>query len=952
MDLKRIEDIQDGMTVFMPSGIQATLYNDGDFIIVEYPEMYKDKYTKEMFNDIIKEGVIVFNDNTAKESALMEEKKVKKITKQEWEATPKDYKLIKDGHKYLVYLDKEAHATVLGPCEIIDEAYENADNKPGDVFTNQQNKKDTQVTQEYKLKVLTDLTKLAKEYPDVEIRQQALTFMDELGLQEYYDLSKVDKFIDKYITELVKINKNESLQEEMGEFAEDDAIQYIADQIEEGITSGTEDIKFGHWLLETSLDSKMETIDKNVKQYLYEKIAQPIYDGHISYNDLEIIFGPQHDFSREELETLDVFTPDDLNDLFENGQEIIMYINYEVKYDNMTDDMEESFKLRKKKKNKKNLAEDNGLGIYVKNTKTNEFEGPYIDEDTAKEHIAQLIKSGVNEKDLIITNNKEQEDMKDNKMQEAFKVYNTVGAEVVDSGTFNSWEEVDAYLNQEWGSYCNDKCKQDPNFGTEEDKNNFLNNMEIEIVEIPCDVKSDDKLQDTVVCDDEQSENKDIEDCEQMNCPTEECEDDTCLTEDHETEQNLVEPAQDETEDDESDDESDDEDDEDDDEDKEDTEDKLDSKLQDMEDNLKDIENLIGVLLNDDIENPEEETKEKLQQEADNIQEAFEDEDLEYEFRTVRKNAMANPSLYGGKYTQKDIKQARKEFLQDKEAKHEDFSDNMGMLTDINDLDFPDALQKVVDTKEDGSLYKIADVAKEIQNLRDEVQKQLDEIKDSIKTTLGDFKQDLKMEVNNVENKVQDTKSAVDNLTTEEDELEDLDNTVDDVPPEPTEEDDTKTNPEEKEPETQEESFNNNLITKKVKSILESHTGKITKTYLNEELTKIGFNTELSTTKALIKNALDTLKATDRIVTNEQTTKNNSFKKFVKTGYLEDLDTAKKKVDQLAGQGKSAEEIKNAITLLTDNEKDEKQAAEYAVSKIKESLLSTGETSVLGRLIK
>lgn len=51
------------------------------------------------------------------------------------------------------------------------------------------------------------------------------------------------------------------------------------------------------------------------------------------------------------------------------------------------------------------------------------------------------------------------------------------------------------------------------------------------------------------------------------------------------------------------------------------------------------------------------------------IDEAKEISDDEYEFRVARKNALANPNLYGGRYTQKNIRDARKEYLADKEAR-------------------------------------------------------------------------------------------------------------------------------------------------------------------------------------------------------------------------------------------------------------------------------------------
>ena len=43
--------------------------------------------------------------------------------------------------------------------------------------------------------------------------------------------------------------------------------------------------------------------------------------------------------------------------------------------------------------------------------------------------------------------------------------------------------------------------------------------------------------------------------------------------------------------------------------------------------------------------------------------------ETDYEFDTVRKNALANPNLYGGRYTQKSKKEAKKEYEEDKKNK-------------------------------------------------------------------------------------------------------------------------------------------------------------------------------------------------------------------------------------------------------------------------------------------
>ena len=63
MKLKDINEIkEDGLVVFMPSGIQATLFNEGENILVKYYNLTEDKYTHEDFYKLINEGIFIFND--------------------------------------------------------------------------------------------------------------------------------------------------------------------------------------------------------------------------------------------------------------------------------------------------------------------------------------------------------------------------------------------------------------------------------------------------------------------------------------------------------------------------------------------------------------------------------------------------------------------------------------------------------------------------------------------------------------------------------------------------------------------------------------------------------------------------------------------------------------------------------------------------------------------------
>lgn len=69
----------------------------------------------------------------------------------------------------------------------------------------------------------------------------------------------------------------------------------------------------------------------------------------------------------------------------------------------------------------------------------------------------------------------------------------------------------------------------------------------------------------------------------------------------------------------------------------------------------------------------------------------FDDEDLEYEFQTVRKNALANPNAYGGKYAQKNINDARKEFLADRKKSEDDEASDVVELNDVELQEEPEA---------------------------------------------------------------------------------------------------------------------------------------------------------------------------------------------------------------------------------------------------------------------
>ena len=75
MKLTNINEIkQDGLDVFMPSGIQATLFREGKEIIVKYYNLREDKYNEDDFNKLIAEGIFLFSEQPTipQQSVLME----------------------------------------------------------------------------------------------------------------------------------------------------------------------------------------------------------------------------------------------------------------------------------------------------------------------------------------------------------------------------------------------------------------------------------------------------------------------------------------------------------------------------------------------------------------------------------------------------------------------------------------------------------------------------------------------------------------------------------------------------------------------------------------------------------------------------------------------------------------------------------------------------------------
>lgn len=959
----------------------------------------------------------------------------------------------------------------------MDEAFENVKNPQGNVYKAMQGREKHYLTPEFKLEMLQNLDKIQKQFPDMHIRQQAQTFMNELTMQEYYDIKVIQKFIDNYVD--IMNPKNESLKESLDEeygveyrnmhdgihyllvtdskekaeqilaylkelenpdttvyddneimdnsiftwdeinklatdgfevdyketeasngiyngiqiinydeikpdiyeslkedkeedlnklqrlqdkeaenvpngskemyklnkkygklrkkvhkhYAKNENVTTMAEDIRNGNKSG-EDPEFGAWLLETSVDEKWEQLTKAMQMYLLDGIADYVQQGSLKEEDLILEIDPEAGLTKEDVLSLDMFSDEEIDTTYKyHDLQLHAFISYEIKSDKQAgNDKQESFKLKKKKNKKQKIEDSMHEAIYLKNKDGNEI-GPFKDQDAKEEYIKEQKQNGYQgEFEEIIKENKKEEKMsKDNLTENCYKVYNTLEPDA-QPACFNSWNEIDDYLNQTWGEYKVDMAKKNDGFGTQQDYDNYLSNFEVAIepIEIPAEQIPAEGI-DFQVADE-------CPDCEpELTEPAEE-------PMNMEAEQEVEDEIEDEIEDDMD----------------EDFEDEHIGKSEEEPAEEEPTE-----------EEPTEEDPDVEPTEIDNPKDALNRiEDVE--------DAVDNIEDYiKTLLSDEDIEEVEDMH----EQKTEDFKDNMGMLTDMNDLDFPDALADTVDTKEDGSLYRISDVAKEIEDLKATIEQLKNDFKSELTTLVQDLKNDLKLSVNNVENKVQDTKNAVDNLTSEEEDLEDLEveeplegeEPAQEEPEEPAEDEENM------EENYDEEALKGNKMYESIKEIIATKTGKVISipTIAERLREEYGIDANLNTSygKIIYTQVADLINKTslresvvDPRIEEKEKRKSllgkaanwiggglmSRLQESAEKQRWEALEQIKQEIDKKVQQGADAQELKDTITLASENDEEAKQAKDYAVNKLKttakvenlkDKLLKTSKTA-------
>lgn len=954
----------------------------------------------------------------------------------------------------------------------MNEAFENVKNPQGNVYKAMQGREKHYLTPEFKLEMLQNLDKIQKQFPDMHIRQQAQTFMNELTMQEYYDIKVIQKFIDNYVDIMNPKNESlkESLEEEYGveyrnmhdgihyllvtdskekaeqilaylkelenpdttvyddneimdnsiftwdeinklaidgfevdyketeasngiyngiqiinydeikpdiyeslkedkeedlnklqrlqdkeaenvpngskemyklnkkygklrkkihkHYAKNENVTTMAEDIRNGNKSG-EDPEFGAWLLETSVDEKWEQLTKAMQMYLLDGIADYVQQGSLKEEDLILEIDPEAGLTKEDVLSLDMFSDEEIDTTYKyHDLQLHAFISYEIKSDKQAgNDKQESFKLKKKKNKKQKIEDSMDEAIYLKNKDGNEI-GPFKDQNAKEEYIKEQKQNGYQgEFEEIIKENKKEEKMsKDNLTENCYKVYNTLEPDA-QPACFNSWNEIDDYLNQTWGEYKVDMAKKNDGFGTQQDYDNYLSNFEVAIepIEIPAEQLP--------------AEGIDFEVADE--CP--DCEPE--LTEPAEEPMNMEaeQEVEDEIEDE--------------------IEDELDEDFEDEH---------IGKSEEEPAEEePTEEDPDAEPNEIDNPKDALNRiEDVE--------DAVDNIEDYiKTLLSDEDIEEVEDMH----EQKTEDFKDNMGMLTDMNDLDFPDALADTVDTKEDGSLYRISDVAKEIEDLKATIEQLKNDFKSELTTLVQDLKNDLKLSVNNVENKVQDTKNAVDNLTSEEEDLEDLEveEPLEGEEPAQEESEEPTEDEENMEENYDEEALKGNKMYESIKEIIATKTGKVISipTIAERLREEYGIDANLNTSygKIIYTQVADLVNKTslresvvDPRIEEKEKRKSllgkaanwiggglmSRLQESAEKQRWEALEQIKQEIDKKVQQGADAQELKDTITLASENDEEAKQAKDYAVNKLKttakvenlkDKLLKTSKTA-------
>jgi len=676
----------------------------------------------------------------------------------------------------------------------------------------------------------------------------------------------------------------------------------------------------------------------------------------------------------------------------------------------MDESLKEQFKLKAKKKKKKIddalnewikadwhvVLKDGTEKVFDDQAESEKYFNQNFHKDNVEQYYMQALEPETDE--VIFKRDLYAEKINENKKgigkmrkvnEDAYKVYNTI--EGLDCGTFNSWNDVQDYLNATWGEYVASKVKENPEFGTDEDKDCFFGNFEFDIVPVEEPAIVAVELEPEV-----------CPECGETECvcsdelTPEGTEKEELMQSDDYVEVEGVTADPDKV-------------------------DKIDGPIMFTPEETEVLNNLeVGEKVLLPNEQPDTDHEYELGGATEVIKTDINDQSGNDEEVESEESTEINP----------DIEAFIAKALEDKEVnenmdkkevkacptcgkikceckKDESFKD--GMITDINELDFPDAMHSAVDTNEDGELYKISDIAKEVAELKDSFKSELDAIKNDFKTLLAELKNDIKADVKDIQvdvtSKLDNTDARIADLTAEEEELE-LENEEPTKAPAKSQEEEEELNLENEAPEkveeslnadTMEQAFKDGIMTEEMKIAQAKEFARTNPIYeqmkdvirmsklegkkmsvdtlaqkLREEY---GVRTDIEVIFESICTACEYTPIKKYIIPKEIEEKLIHEKelgianRFLKTGLQDAMVVAKenelketisqitkKAVDKYAAQGEAGKQkIKAAIDLTTDNEQDKEDAIDYAVEKVgsmSESIDTSSPNGLMKGLLK
>lgn len=800
-----------------------------------------------------------------------------------------------------------------------------------------------------------------------------------------YEIQFDSKVGDKNESKKVKKSsknslKENTLKEEYGEYQ--GQLNKVADDLESGIVSGTTEIEGQEysWNLTINGSDFRELNIKNsvIEEWIRQEISYPVRDGHDRYIGLDTIFTLgefelENYYLDDEKTTESIIADlvklgcdeetlkDAIDYIKKNGdkdrsdcKEVEWWIDYDinlVEVEDDEDDLDEQFKLKDKKKKKKEKIEDSmnesadyidivvpyDLATYISNgdrtpidfdketyepmfDKADEYQrmgdieilDDTEDTDTMTDDFGfqnHVVTIRIHKNEIYDGENKGKEEKRMN--EDCYKVYNNIDNQ--DCGTFNSWKDAMNFLNKEWGTYSVNMAKENPHFGTEEDKLNYFGQFDLVPTQLPVAVEPiEEPIAEPVI--------------EPVEVTPTECEGDC------------------------------------------------------------DIEEFIASLLDEPACCEPECTDGECVEPACEVTVC---PDCGEEVCVCEKvNEMCMQKLPDPEEIKN--KKGEEKAVEKKEKKQEAFKDGM---TDINELDFPDAMHQAVDTKEDGSLYKISDIGNMISELKANFEKEIadfkNEMRNEIKMSLNDLKQDIKSDVKDIQtdvtSKLDNTNSKIADLTSEE-EMEDeelnLENEnptnpdeeldLENEKPEGAEEEEAPTEPEMTEAELKEykKVLMSNPLYEQIKEVIRGSSLSGKKMSVDTICTKLreeyGVRTDVELFNENICGICQHTPVSKYIIDKkleDQLIKDQNLgiaKKYLKEGLNtvwerksklmkdsnlravinnEDLDQAKKAVDMVSDKTNGdPEAIRKAIDLTAENDQEKQQALDYAVDKIEENV--------------